>query len=74
MPVTCDEDVYHIACEIIMNNPLSNLVLCLGSFDLIKVVMGAIGKYIDGSGAETILAECKAYGKNAVSDGWISLH
>ena len=26
--------------------------------------MGAIGKYIDGSGAETTLVESKAYGKN----------
>ena len=42
------------------------LVLCLGSFHLIKVVMGAIGKYIDGSGAEIILAESKAFGKNVV--------
>ena len=68
LPVTCDEPVYHIAREIIMNNPseFGNLVLCLGSFHLIKIVMGAIGKYIDGSGAETILAESKSYGKNVV--------
>ena len=46
------------ARAIIMNNPteFSNVVLCLDSFHLIKVVMGAIGKYIDGSGAEIILA------------------
>ena len=68
LPITCDEGVYHIARAIIMNNPteVSNLVLCLGSFHLIKVVMGAIGKYIDGSGAEIILAESKAVGKNVV--------
>lgn len=68
LPITCDEGVYHIAREIIMHNPdeFSNLVLCLGSFHLIKVVMGAIGKYIDGSGAETILAESKAFGRNVV--------
>ena len=28
--------------------------------------MGAIGKYMDGSGSETILAESKAHGKNVV--------
>ena len=28
--------------------------------------MGAIGKYIDGSGAETILVESRAYGENVV--------
>ena len=68
LPITCDEGVYHIAKAIIMNNPteFSDLVLCLGSFHLIKVVMGAIGKYIESSGAEIILAESKAFGKNVV--------
>ena len=63
LPITCDEGVYHIARAIIMNNPteFSNLVLCLRSFHLI---MGAIGKYIEGSGAEIILAESKAFGEN----------
>ena len=65
MPVTCDEGVYHIAREIIMNTPpppeFTNLVLCLGYFHLINVVIGAIGKYIGGSGAETIFVESKAY-------------
>ena len=28
--------------------------------------MGAIGKYIDGSGADIILAEYKGFGKNVV--------
>ena len=68
MPITCDEGVYHIARATIMNNPteFSNLILCLGSFHLIKVVMGAIGKYIESNGAEIILAEAKAFGKNVV--------
>ena len=46
-----------------MNNPteFSNLVLCLRSFHLI---MGAISKYIEGSGAEIILAVSKAFGEN----------
>ena len=48
IPVTCDEGVYHIAREMIMNTPpeFNNLVLCLDYFHLIKVVMGAIGKPI----------------------------
>ena len=39
-----------------MNNPndFEYLVLCLGSFHMIKVVMSAIGKYIGGDGSETI--------------------
>ena len=68
LPVTCDEGVYHIAREITMDRPneFSNIVLCLGSFHLIKVTLGAIGKYIDGCGAETILIESGAFGKNVV--------
>jgi hypothetical protein len=49
------------------SNAFSNLVLGLGSFHLIKVVMGAIGKYIDGNGAEFILVESKAFCKNVRS-------
>ena len=68
IPVTCDEGVYHIAREIMMNNPneFKDIVLCLGSFHLIKVVMGAIGKYLEGGGADTILSETKVFGKNEV--------
>lgn len=59
--LACDEGVYHCNHEIIMNNPteFSNLELYLGSFHLIKIVMGVTGKYIDGSGTETISAESK---------------
>lgn len=68
LPVACDEGVYHIAREIVMNKPseFNNIILCLGSFHLIKVVLGAIGKYIDGCGAETIFVESGAFGKNVV--------
>ena len=57
-PVVCDKGVYHIEREIIMNDPteFSDMMLCLSSFHLIKVVMDVIGKYIDGSGTETVLA------------------
>lgn len=57
-------------------NPSSLItVLLLGSFHLIKVVMGAIGKFIDGSVAETILAESQAFGQMwYVSSWWISLY
>ena len=76
LPITCDEGVYHITRAIIMNNPteFSNLVLCLGSFNLIKVVMEAIGINIDGSGAEIILAESKAFGKNVVRSVFDGTH
>ena len=49
-----------------MNDPMEfiDLVLCLRSFHLIKIVMGAIGKYIDANGAKAVLGKSKAYGKN----------
>ena len=69
MAVTCDEGVYHIAREIMLHNPreFSNIVLCIGSFHMMKVVMGSIGKYIDGGGAETIFVEKKVFGQNVVN-------
>ena len=68
LPVACDEGVYQIAHQITMQNPqeFENIVLVLGSFHLAKVLMGAIGKFIDGSGAKNILTESKAFGPNVV--------
>ena len=66
--VTCDEGVYHITKEIQMNRPneFSNIVLCLGSFHMIKIVLCCIGKYIEGSGAENIFTENCIFGENVV--------
>ena len=68
LPVACDEGVYQIARQITMQNPqeFENIVLVLGSFHLAKVLMGAIGKFIDGRGAKNILTESKAFGPNVV--------
>lgn len=68
MAVTCDEGVYHIAREIMLQRPMefSNLVLCIGSFHMIKILLGSIGKYLRGGGAETILTECGIFGLNVV--------
>jgi hypothetical protein len=66
--VTGDEGVYHIAREIQLQHPteFKNIVLCIGSFHMIKVVLGCIGKYIEGSGAETIWVEKEVFGLNVV--------
>ncbi len=66
--VTCDEGVYHIAREIQLNRPyeFSNIVLCLGSFHMIKIVLGCMGKYVEGSGVETALVENEIFGENVV--------
>lgn len=68
LAVTCDEGVYHIAREIQLLRPkeFENLVLCLGSFHMAKVVLACIGKYIRNSGAENILIESSVFGINVV--------
>lgn len=68
LPVTCDEGVYHIARHIQLLRPgeFKNIVLCLGSFHMTKVALGCLGKYLKGSGAETILTESSVFGPNVV--------
>ena len=64
--VFCDERVYHIAREIILQRPdeFSGIVLCLGSFHMIKAFLACIRKYLSGSGhrtrclASTLLNQC----------------
>jgi hypothetical protein len=51
-----------------LQNPMEfrNIVLCIGSFHMIKVVMACIGKYLEGSGAETIWTQNLVFGVNVV--------
>lgn len=66
--ITCDEGVYHIAREIMLQRPaeFQNIVLCMGSFHLIKVTLACIGKYLRGSGAENVWIESGIFGINVV--------
>ena len=59
LPIFCDEGLYRIAREIMLLSPdeFSNLTLSLGSFHLLKIYLGYIGKYLLGSGAENIWIE-----------------
>ena len=68
MPITCDEGVYHIAREIMLDYPeeFKNLVLCMGSFHMMKNVLACFGKYLNGSGARQIWTETGIYGVNVV--------
>lgn len=68
LPVTCDEGVYHIAREIQLICPeeFKDIVLCMGSFHMAKVSLGCLGKYLKGSGAESILVESATFGVNVV--------
>lgn len=66
--ITADEGVYHIAQEIKMQHPdeFQNVILCLGSFHMIKIVLACIGKYLEDSGAETIWLENGIFGPNVI--------
>ena len=68
LPVACDKGVYHIAREIQLIRPeeFSNIVLCLGSFHMAKVVLGCLGKYLKERGAENILVESCVFSVNVV--------
>ena len=69
MPIFCDEGVYHIARDIQLQHPneFDDVVLCIGSFHMMKVVLACIGKYLDGSGAVKIWTENDIFGLNVVN-------
>ena len=68
--VTCDEGVYHIAREIKLIHPdkFKGLVLCMGSFHMMKIVLGCLGKYLKGSGAQKIWTESSIFGVNVAQN------
>ena len=68
MAVFCDEGVYHIAREIILKQAtdFTGLVLCLGSFHMIKTTLACIGKYTSGSGCRAIWTKKKVFGLDVV--------
>lgn len=68
LPLTADEGVYHIAKEITLHRPqeFPDIVLCLGSFHMIKITLACIGTYIRGSGAEHIWTETSIFGVKVV--------
>ena len=65
--VFCD-GVYHIAREITLLKPdeFLGIVLCLGSFHMIKAFLACIGKYLSGSVCRTIWAQNKVFGIDVV--------
>ena len=68
MAVYCDEGVYHIAREITLQRPdeCSGIVLCSGSFHMIKAFLACIGKYLSGSGCRIIWTQNKVFGIDVV--------
>ena len=68
MAIFCDEGVYHIAREILLKKPeeFKGLVLCLGSFHLIKTYLACNGKYLIRYGCRTIWTENRIFGPDVV--------
>ena len=62
--VFCDEGVYHITLQ--RPDEFSGIVLCLGSFHMIKAFLASIGKYLSGSGCRTIWTQNKVFGIDIV--------
>ena len=64
LAVACDEGVYRIARSIMFENEkeFEKIVLCLGSFHMIKVTLSCIGKYLQNSGVESIFIETGLFG------------
>lgn len=48
--------------QLIRQKELSDIVFCLGSFHMIQIVLGRLGKYLKGSGAENMLIESALFG------------
>ena len=68
LPITCDEGVYRIAREIMLMRPeeFKDLILCMGSFHMAKILLGCLGKYLPGSGARNTWIENLVVGINVV--------
>ena len=60
LPITCDEGVYRIAGEIMLMRH------CIGSFHMAKILLGCLGNYLRGGGAENIWIENLVFGINVV--------
>ena len=57
---------YRAGLQLIRPDEFSNIIICLGSFHMAKVVLGCLGKYLKESGAENILVESCLFGVNVV--------
>ena len=74
IPVVCDEGVYHIVMDILMNEPdaFNDVHAMMGMFHFTKVILRCAGRYLRGSGIEDAFIENDIFGKltlNAVMEG-----
>ena len=60
----CDEGVYRLAKEIqfLFSERFDNIFLGLGGFHMEKTVIACLGKYLQDSGADSILVENRIFG------------
>ena len=68
-PLWSDKGVYRLAKEIQLLQPdkCINIFLGIGGFHLEKVVISCIGKYLDVSAINDVLAEKEIFGPNVVN-------
>ena len=68
LPITGDEGVYRIAQEIMLMRPeeFKDLILCMCSFHMAKILLGCLGNYSRGSGVQNICIENLVFGINVV--------
>ena len=61
--MTYDDGVCHIAREIILVQPdkLKDLVLCTGTFHMMKIIFSCLGKYLKGSETQKIWTESSIF-------------
>ena len=64
----CDEGVFRIALDIYLDRhaEFHDLLPMLGGFHMAKIVLGAIGKYVNGCGLEDALIETNVFGKKTI--------
>ena len=68
MPVFCDEGVYHLMIDIILNEPeiFQDLFPMLGNFHLTKILLRCAGRYLGCSGIGDALIEGGVFGKKVL--------
>ena len=68
MPVFCDEGVYHLMIDNMLNEPefFKDLFPMLGNFHLTKILLRCAGRYLSFSGVGDALIEGGVFGKKVL--------
>ena len=68
MPIFCDEGVFQIVVDIMLNEPsvFADLFAMLGTLHMEKVLLKCCGRYLVGSGIDDALIEGEVFGKKVL--------